>query len=179
MLPATTVARPAARHSAPVSAVTVDLPFEPGDREHFLLRRQRAREELDVADELRAVRDCGGDRRLILGDSRADRDEIGAGERRGGGRAGGDRNGRQRAASFAANGGDRPRVGDPHVRALRGEMAREREPGEPESQHDGVASGRRLGVHRSFSVERPNSTSSIVMIQKRTTTWFSFQPLSS
>ena len=29
MLPATTVARPAARHSAPVSAVTVDLPFEP------------------------------------------------------------------------------------------------------------------------------------------------------
>ena len=29
MLPATTVARPEARQSAPVSAVTVDLPFEP------------------------------------------------------------------------------------------------------------------------------------------------------
>ncbi len=29
MLPATTVARPAARHSAPVSAVTVVLPFDP------------------------------------------------------------------------------------------------------------------------------------------------------
>jgi hypothetical protein len=29
MLPATTVARPEARQSAPVSSVTVDLPFEP------------------------------------------------------------------------------------------------------------------------------------------------------
>ena len=33
--------------------------------------------------------------------------------------------------------------------------------------------------HRSFSVERPTRTSIIVMIQKRTTTWFSFQPFNS
>ena len=32
---------------------------------------------------------------------------------------------------------------------------------------------------RSFSVDKPTRTSIIVMIQKRTTTWFSFQPLSS
>ena len=32
---------------------------------------------------------------------------------------------------------------------------------------------------RSFSVESPNSTSSMVIIQKRTTTWFSFQPFNS
>jgi hypothetical protein len=34
-------------------------------------------------------------------------------------------------------------------------------------------------VHLSFKVDNPKSTSIIVMIQKRTTTWFSFQPLSS
>ena len=32
---------------------------------------------------------------------------------------------------------------------------------------------------RSFRVERPTSTSIIVMIQKRTTTWFSFHPFNS
>ena len=37
-----------------------------------------------------------------------------------------------------------------------------------------------LAFHqRSFSVERPTRTSIIVMIQNRTTTWFSFQPFSS
>ena len=87
MLPATTVASPAARASAPVSAVTVVLPFDAGDREHLLRRRQRAREELDVADELRAARDGGGDRRLVLRDARADRDQVGARERRVGERA--------------------------------------------------------------------------------------------
>jgi hypothetical protein len=33
--------------------------------------------------------------------------------------------------------------------------------------------------HRSFNVESPNNTSIMVMIQKRTTTWFSFQPFCS
>jgi hypothetical protein len=32
---------------------------------------------------------------------------------------------------------------------------------------------------RSFSVDSPTSTSIIVMIQNRTTTWFSFQPFNS
>ena len=37
-----------------------------------------------------------------------------------------------------------------------------------------------LAFHqRSFSVERPTRTSIIVMIQNRTTTWFSFQPFNS
>ena len=34
-------------------------------------------------------------------------------------------------------------------------------------------------LQRSFSVDKPKSTSIIVMIQKRTTTWFSFQPFNS
>ena len=70
MLPATTVARPAARHSAPVSAVTVVLPFDPVIAITFCPGGKRAREELDVADELDAPRDGGRDRRLILGDAR-------------------------------------------------------------------------------------------------------------
>jgi len=36
-----------------------------------------------------------------------------------------------------------------------------------------------LSHQRSFKVERPTRTSIIVMIQKRTTTWFSFQPFNS
>ena len=36
-----------------------------------------------------------------------------------------------------------------------------------------------LAHQRSFSEDRPTRTSIIVMIQKRTTTWFSFQPFNS
>ena len=116
MLPATTVARPAGAASAPVSAVTVDLAVRSGDREHLLLRRQRAREELDVADELGAARNRGRDRRLILGHARADRDQVGAGERRVVERA------RRRSDTSGNAGGElrrerrrRPRVRDAHA----------------------------------------------------------------
>mgnify|MGYP006142415379 CR=1 FL=1 len=37
----------------------------------------------------------------------------------------------------------------------------------------------RFAHHLSLSVDRPKSTSIMVMIQKRTTTWLSFQPSSS
>jgi hypothetical protein len=37
----------------------------------------------------------------------------------------------------------------------------------------------RASRYRSLRVDNPNSTSIIVMIQKRTTTWFSFQPFNS
>jgi hypothetical protein len=36
-----------------------------------------------------------------------------------------------------------------------------------------------LSHQRSFSVDKPTRTSIIVMIQNRTTTWFSFQPFNS
>ena len=63
------------------------LAVRSGDREHFLRRRQRAREELDVADELDAARNGSRDGRLVLRDAGADRDQVGAGERRLGERA--------------------------------------------------------------------------------------------
>ena len=57
MLPATIVDSPADRHSALVSAVTVVLPFEPVIADDLLPGRKRAREKLDVADDLGAARD--------------------------------------------------------------------------------------------------------------------------
>jgi len=36
-----------------------------------------------------------------------------------------------------------------------------------------------VAIHLSLSVESPKRTSIMVMIQKRTTTWFSFQPFNS
>ena len=54
----------------------------------------------------------------------------------------------------------RPRVGHAHRRAATGEKAGERQPGEPATQHDRTAS--LVSVHqRSFSVDRPASTSSM------------------
>ena len=42
-----------------------------------------------------------------------------------------------------------------------------------------VFQGFLLAHQRSFSVDSPTRTSIMVMIQKRTTTWFSFQPFNS
>ncbi len=75
-----------------------------GDREHLLFRRQRAREELDVTDEFRAARHRGREFRSVLRQARADRDQVGTGERRVGERAGG------KAARLAAPRGGRQRA---------------------------------------------------------------------
>ncbi len=71
----------------------------------------------------------------------------------------------------------RAAVGDAHARAPQRAPARHCQPRLAEPQHQDVFSGQ--CTHRSFSVDRPNSTSMMVMIQKRTTTCVSFQPLSS
>ncbi len=42
-----------------------------------------------------------------------------------------------------------------------------------------VGAGGFIHIHRNFRVERPISTSIMLMIQKRTTTWVSFQPPTS
>ncbi len=144
---------------------------------HLRVRRQRAGEELDVADELGAARNRRRDERLVLRNTRADRDQVGAGNGGVGERTRHYADFRVRSLQPVGERRRRPRVGDAHRGAAHGEMTRKREPGEPEAQHDCVAS--RVIHHRSFKLDSPNSTSSIVMIQKRTTTWFSFHPLSS
>jgi hypothetical protein len=66
--------------------------------------------------------------------------------------------------------------GVPHVLAETAHMTQERF---SVSSVSCVVKGFLLSHQRSFRVERPTRTSIIVMIQKRTTTWFSFQPFNS
>src|SRR5206468_5173403 len=143
----------------------------------FLRGWQRARKQLDITNQLDAGVDGFANRRMLLGDAGADRDQVRAIERRCRKRTRLDGDRRKRARELGGVGRRIARVGDAHIRAVACEMADERKPGLAEPEHDSVAIA--VAHHLSFSVERPNSTSSIVMIQKRTTTWFSFQPFSS
>ena len=77
------------------------------------------------------------------------------------------------------------RVRDAHLEALAVQVACSRKPGATKPQHQGAGAGgkrsqwlERLG-HRSFNVARPSSTRITVMIQKRTMTFGSAQPVSS
>ena len=71
----------------------------------------------------------------------------------------------------------RAAVGHAQRRALTCAPARHGQPGFTEAEHEDVFS---VKTHqRSFKVDRPNSTSISVMIQKRTTTCVSFHPPSS
>ncbi len=76
------------------------------------------------------------------------------------------------------------RICHPHLEAPAAQITRAGHPGaaEPEDERAGTGGERlqvRCVVHRSFNVARPNSTSTTVMIQKRTITFGSAQPLSS
>ena len=75
-------------------------------------------------------------------------------------------------------------IGNAHVNAIAAQIARARESRAAETEHERARAGshlRRRGgrVHRSFSVASPTSTRITVMIQKRTITLGSAQPLSS
>ena len=153
------------------------LAVRTGDCDYFGVRRQRAGEELDVADELGAARNRRRDERLILRNAGADRNQVGAGDSGLAEGPGRQPHAGERRMQPISKRGRGPRVGDADRGAAGGQMACERVAGEPEPQDDHVAMG---VVHqRSLSVESPNSTSSMVMIQNRTTTWFSFQPFNS
>jgi hypothetical protein len=155
------------------------LAVRPGDCQHLLVRRQRARKELDVAHQLDPARFCLRDCGSAAVDAGTDRDQVDIIEMRARewtrqqGRIG------QRLRQSRSKRRRRSRVGYAHPRPLRRQMASEREAGLSQPQHDRIAPRVSHRAHRSFNEDRPNSTSSMVMIQKRTTTWFSFQPLSS
>ena len=76
-------------------------------------------------------------------------------------------------------------VGDAQRAALAREVPRAGHAGAAEAEHQHVSGGKfgrwrgRRHRQRSFSVDRPTSTSTTVMIQKRTITLGSAQPLSS
>src|SRR5689334_21093190 len=108
----------------------------------------------------------------MAGDAGAYRDQVRAVERRLGDIAGFEDDARQRAREPGAVRRLDSRIGDANLRALAHEMASERKTGQPETEHDcapaAVARLRRARLtHHSFSVDSPNSTRSMVIIQKR------------
>ena len=68
----------------------------------------------------------------------------------------------------------RPCIGHGDTGTAAGAPARQRQAGSAQPQNQNVLI--RQVFHLSFSVESPTRHSSMVMIQKRTTTWVSFQP---
>src|SRR5258706_6486242 len=141
-------------------------------------------EELDIAEHRDRARQRLADQRRVERQSWADASEINAFEQCRGERP-------QVHITAKASWRRGTRIGDAHARAMVLGPARNRKPGVAESQHEQALAremhslGPRqelecgLAHHRSLSVESPNSTSIMVMIQKRTTTWLSFQPSSS
>ena len=80
----------------------------------------------------------------------------------------------------------RSRIGGTHARATRREPTNTRKPRVTQAENQDALALPFMGhlrfswrVQRSFNVDNPKRTSIIVMIQKRTTTWFSFQPFNS
>ncbi len=185
MLPATRVSSPGRAAQRAGHLGDGALAVGPRDREHARTRDaafeaqrvESAGEELDVADRRHATRDGRGDLGFGERHAGAHREEILSLETRAteGARVDGDI--RHPGADGVEVRRRRARIGDAHDGPVRAQPPGHRETREAEAEDEDAPAVD--AVHRSFSVESPNSTSSIVMIQKRTTTWFSFQPFSS
>src|SRR5712691_3308951 len=127
----------------------------------------RLGEQLDIADRARA----GGGRALHvrIGKRHAgtDRDQIDPGEARLTERAAIGANPGERALDLGEARRRRACVGDAHVRSAARQPLRHRQTRVTQTEHQYLSARE---THRSFKVDRPNSTSIMVMIQKRTTT---------
>ena len=157
------------------------LAVRAGDREQARtgMAGEEAREELDIADDLEAARARLPDDRRFERHARARRDQLDTVEKRLRERSGHDLGIRHRGPQRVERGRRSARIGHAHGAALTRDPARHRESGFAEPQHQSLASGERHRTYLSFRVDRPNSTSTTVMIQNRTTTCVSFHPPSS
>ena len=146
-----------------------------GDREHG--RGIRPREELHVADDRNAPSRSLHHHGLLERQARAYADEAHPVEKL---RCEG--TGVQFAAVVPGARRRGAGIGDARHAAVTHDPARDRKPGVAQSEDQHPLPGERKGMlahHLSLRVESPKSTSIMVMIQKRTTTWLSFQPSSS
>jgi hypothetical protein len=142
--------------------------------------------QFDIADHRDALGDRCLDYRVFERQARTDAHQVDAVEQR---RS--ELPGVQFAGEILFPGRCGSRVRRTHPAALALDPARNRQAGVAQAEHQhapalqrhGRGPGQqregRLAHHLSLSVDRPNSTSIMVMIQKRTTTWLSFQPSSS
>src|SRR5688500_3747256 len=155
-----------------------------GNREHRLAVVPG--EQLDVAEHRDVRGDRGADDFFLERQPRTDANQIDALQQ-----AALERPEVQLALKVCSARWRGPRIGDARVAALMLDPARRREAAVAQAQHENAFSRKggslrngqkrkgRLAHHLSLSVDRPKSTSIMVMIQKRTTTWLSFQPSSS
>ena len=143
-----------------------------------------SRKDLDVAHHFNAARDCRTDDRLAERNARTRNDRIHAFHQRRVEGSERDRNAGMLEPHRSKGRRRLSRIGSTHPRAAPREPTNTRKPGVAQPQNQDVLA-RPFIVHlpcrcqRSLSVDNPNRTSIIVMIQKRTTTWFSFQPFNS
>jgi hypothetical protein len=152
-----------------------------GDRDHLgrVVGRgaqalERVGEDVELALDRHACLgrggEQGGDAGVVRREARALQHPVDAGEavaaQRRGWQANRRRDVRREACGFRRLGA---RVPDAHLVALAGAPARHRQAGGAESENEGDA-------HRSFRLARPIRQSSMVTIQKRTTTCVSCQP---
>jgi hypothetical protein len=110
---------------------------------------------------------------------RGDHDQVGMLEQRGIEAAGAQHHVAAERAERAQPRRFRAAVGHRDPRAAREQEARDRVAGLAKTDDHGAQRHGRGCAHRSFSVDRPASTSRKLMIQKRTITFGSAQPLSS
>jgi len=127
---------PAARSSSAVNAVTVVLPFEPVIAR---TRRQRAGEELYVADQLDSPCHRGANSRRFLGEPGADDDHLRVCKRRVGNRSGRQPDLRQLGAQLRRARRIGARVGHSDAGAAPRHPARGRQSGDTQAEHDNVA----------------------------------------
>src|SRR6266581_1557042 len=129
--------------------------------------RHRLREQLDIAEHF----DTGNHRSPHAGlrerHSGADSDEIDSGEALLAERAAIGRDARERPPQIREPRRRGARVRDAHDRPAAREPLRHRQARVTQTEHQRLSARE---THRSFKVDRPNSTSIMVMIQKRTTT---------
>ena len=119
---------------------------------------------------------CAPHARLRERHSGTDSDEIDSGEGFLAERSAIGRDARERAPQVCEARRRRARVRDAHVCAAARQPLRHRQARVTQTEHQRLSARE---SHRSFKVDRPNSTRIIVMIQNLTTTCDSFQPESS
>ncbi len=133
-------------------------------------------EQLDLADDGDAA--CGAQRHHRLGEREAGRqpEQVDALEQLLREATGDQMRGRRGASELGGMGRLGTRVGHAHPRPPAVQPLRHGQAALAQAENQ---CGFALEFHRSFKVDSPNSTSMMVIIQKRTTTWVSFQPSNS
>ena len=137
---------------------------------------QGAGEQLDLADDGNAAPGGCGHHRLVERKPRRETQHLDASQQFLVERSGQQFRARRAALQFGGMRRLAARIGHAHAGTQARQPLRHGQARLAEPEHQNRFA---LQCHLSFSVDKPNSTSMIVMIQNLTTTWVSFQPFNS